>query len=485
MKFTFKDKFAKDSLLIYPQFEGGSSSDKSLNRILATLKKSKEFEGKDGQTFFLYKPSKKLPSQVLLLGLGKDKFTVNGLMNAIGAGIKAAGKHHAAHVSIIFLKKFEDFAQEIGEACGLANYNPARSYKTEKALEKLKNSVVHEVNFVGVDGAAVHVALEKGLTVSETVNTVRDWVNAPPNIAHAPFFDEKAREIAKESGAKLTILRKKELEKLGMGLLLGVNRGSVEEARLVILDYHPKGAPDEAPIVLAGKGILFDSGGYNLKPSGHIEDMQLDKAGAAAVLAVIKLLHTFGVKRHVIAIAPFTENLIGTTALKPSEILTSYSGKTVEITNTDAEGRLVLGDAVAYAVDQFKPRYLVDAATLTGACMVALGEHYAGLFGNDKELIEKLRTAGDSVNEILWPLPLDKDHTEKMKGEYADLRNTEPDRLAGASKGAAFIQEFVGKTKWAHLDIAGPAFTKEPKKYQSKGATGFGVRVLLRFIENL
>lgn len=485
MKFTFSNKFAKDSLLIYPLFEGGISTDKGLNIILAALKKSKEFEGKEGQTFFLYKPSKKLPPQVLLLGFGKGKFTINGLMSAIGAGIKAAGAHHAASVSIIFLKMWESFAQEIGEACALANYNPARSYKTKKALERLKSNEVHEVTFFGVEGADTRTALEKGLTVSETVNAVRDWVNAPPNIAHAPFFDQKANEIAKVSGAKLTILRKKELEKLNMGLLLGVNRGSPDEARLVILDYHPKGSPDEAPIVLVGKGILFDSGGYNLKPSGHIEDMQLDKAGAAAVIAVIRLLHTLGVKRHVIAVAPFTENLIGGKALKPSEILTSYSGKTVEITNTDAEGRLVLGDAVAYAVDKFKPRYLVDAATLTGACMVALGEHYAGLFGNDKELIEKLRVAGDGVNEILWPLPLDKDHTDKMRGQYADLRNTEPDRLAGASKGAAFIQEFVGKTKWAHLDIAGPAFTKEPKKYQSKGATGFGVRVLLRFIENL
>jgi leucyl aminopeptidase len=252
------------------------------------------------------------------------------------------------------------------------------------------------------------------------------------------------------------------------------------------LEYSPRGVdPKEAPIVLVGKGILFDSGGYNLKPRGSIEDMQLDKAGAAAVLAVIKLAHKVGIKRRVISVMPFTENLIGGRALKPSEILKTYSGKTIEITNTDAEGRLILADAVAYAVDKFKPKHLIDVATLTGACMVALGSRYAGLFTNNQELAGALRTAGDEVDELLWPLPLTKEHREKMKGVYADLRNADlgSERDAGASKGAAFIAEFVGKTKWAHLDIAGPAWVTDPKKYESKGATGFGVRALLRFLE--
>jgi leucyl aminopeptidase len=383
--------------------------------------------------------------------------------------------------------ELHQYAQDIVEAAALASYQPSAPYKTGKMRRKLKEQRVETLEIIGAI-KKIQPALQKGLAVARAVNELRDWINAPPNFATAKFFDAKAAEIAKETGAKLTIFRKKELEKLGMGALLGVNRGSPDEARLTILDYAPKEAdPKEPPIVFVGKGILFDSGGYNLKPRGAIEDMQLDKAGAGAVLALIRLLPKLGIKRRVIGIAPFTENLIGKYALKPSEILKTYSGKTVEITNTDAEGRLVLSDALAYAADTYRPKFLVDIATLTGACMVALGDRYAGLFGNDKELTEKLRSAGEEVDELFWPMPLHKSHGEKMKGVYADLRNADlgSERHAGASKGAAFLQEFVGKTKWAHLDIAGPAFTTDPKKYEQKGATGFSVRALARFLEKL
>ena len=274
-----------------------------------------------------------------------------------------------------------------------------------------------------------------------------------------------------------------------MNAFLAVNRGSPEDASLVILDYSPKGAnPKEAPLVFVGKGIVFDSGGYNLKPSGHIEDMQSDNAGAAVVLGLMRTLSALGIKRRVIGIAPFTENLIGKNAVKPSEIVKSFAGKTIEIANTDAEGRLVLADAVAYAVSVYKPKLLIDVATLTGSCVVALGDRYAGLFGNDDDLIKKLVEAGEETDELLWHMPIHKSHSEAMKGQYADLSNSDSGaggRQAGASKGAAFIKEFVGKTPWVHIDIAAPAFTSDPKKYESKGATGFGLRVLARFLEKL
>jgi leucyl aminopeptidase len=201
----------------------------------------------------------------------------------------------------------------------------------------------------------------------------------------------------------------------------------------------------------------------------------------------MKLLKHYKINRRVIVAAPFTENLIGENALKPSEIVTMYNGKTVEITNTDAEGRLILADAIAYVIDKFKPEFLIDVATLTGACMVALGDKYAGIMGNNDGIMKKLQKAGDEVDELLWPLPMHRDYNEHLKGVYADLRNSDTGHsmYAGASKGAAFLKEFVGKTPWVHIDIASPAFTSDPKKYEQKGATGFGVRVLMRFLENL
>ncbi|MEK7524201.1 MAG: leucyl aminopeptidase [Patescibacteria group bacterium] len=490
MNLNFSRKSNKKSLLIYPVFKKERVKNAAINQILQRLKRAGEFEAKDGQLFFLFEKGKSLPGKIILLGLGDaKKLTVAGVMSAFGGAVKSAAHHEAKSVSVVMPSQLQEYAKVIAEAVVFASYQPSRLYKTGNALKKLQKQSVENVEFVGMEkNEEAMKAARLGFSTAQLVNEVRDWVNAPPNFANAKFFDQKAKEIAKASGAKLTILRKKELTKLNMGALLGVNRGSPDEARLTILDYTPKGAdPKEPPIVLVGKGILFDSGGYNLKPSGHMEDMQLDKAGAAAVIAVIKLLPQLEINKRIIAVAPFTENLIGRDAQKPSEIVKTYSGKTIEVTNTDAEGRLVLGDAIAYAVDQFKPKYLIDLATLTGACMIALGHRYAGIMGNDKDLIDQLRKAGDEVDEALWPLPLDKEHTEKTKGYYADLCNSDHGsaRYAGASKGAAFLQEFVGKTKWAHLDIAGPAFTEDPKKYEHKGATGFGVRVVARFLESL
>ncbi len=489
MKLQFVNKPSKNSVLLYPVFAKESIRDAGLGRWIKKLHDTKEFEAKEGQTFFLFGAVKSLPEKIVLLGLGdQKKLTVTSVMAAFGGGGRAAAGHRAQKLSVFFTQPLAPFAQATAEALTLGNYQPAAPYKTGKSLKKIKESSVEMLEIIGGKKKDVQEAFKKGVLFANTANEIRDWVNAPPNFANAKFFDEKSHQIAKETGAKLTILHRKELEKLGMGAILGVNRGSPDEARFVILDYTPKDAdPKEPPVVFVGKGILFDSGGYNLKPRGYIEDMQLDKAGAATVLALIKLLPRLAIKHRVIGIAPFTENLIGKNALKPSEILKTYSGKTIEITNTDAEGRLILSDALAYAVDQFKPKYLVDIATLTGACMVALGGRYAGLFGNNKELADKLREAGDEVDEALWPMPLHKEHAEKMKGVYADLRNADlgSERDAGASKGAAFLQEFVGKTPWAHLDIAGPGFTTDPKKYEKKGATGFGLRILVRFLEKL
>lgn len=482
-------------MVIIPVFEkippqvGTKAQNLALKTLLRRLVNAKEFEPKEGKIFYLYQ------TKQILVGLGDPKkINIGSVMSIFGSACRTAKNHNFKKVSVIITEELLAFSQAVAEALILASYQPGTAYKTGKSAEKLKKERIEE--FIPVFNKILpHAEVETakknfslGLEIAKTANEVKDWVNAPPNFATPIFFDELAKRISKETGARLTVLYKKDLQKLGMNTLLAVNRGSPDEPRLVILEYIPKNADKKlAPIALVGKGVIFDSGGYNLKPRGHIEDMQLDKAGACVVLGLAKFLSKLNLKQRIIIAAPITESLIGSCAFKPSEILKTYNGKTVEITNTDGEGRLILADAIAYIIDKFKPKFLIDIATLTGACMVALGDRYAGLFGNDKELLEKLREAGDSVDELLWPLPIHKDHSEKMKGIYADLRNADlgSERFAGASKGAAFIKEFVGKTKWAHIDIASPAFTTDPKKYEQKGATGFGLRLLTKFLEKL
>lgn len=491
MELHFLNKPSKNSTLIYPVFEKGPVNNATIRALVQKLGRTKEFERKQGQAFFAFTKTAALPERIVLVGLAEGKKLAPGtIMEAFGSAMKKAVCHNAQRVSVILPPELLTYTRLIVEALVMSNYNPAAAYKTGEAAKKLQEKTVKTLEIIGLlkQDKKYQTDAKKGLAVAGVANEVRDMVNAPPNIATTDHFEEKSKRIAKETGAKLTIMRNKDLTKLGMGALLAVNRGSPDEALFVILDYTPRNAdPKKAPLVFVGKGLIFDSGGYNLKPRGHIEDMQLDKAGAAAVLGLMKILPILNVNRRVIGIAPFTESLIGKNAFKPSEILKTYAGKTVEITNTDGEGRLILSDAIAYAIDKYKPEFLVDIATLTGACMVALGDRYAGLFSNNKDLEGKLRAAGDATDELLWPLPIHKDYSKKMKGVYADLRNADlgSERYAGASKGAAFLQEFVGKTPWAHIDIAAPAFTTDPKKYEQKGATGFGLRVLAQFLENL
>lgn len=489
MKLSFSNKPNKDSVCIYPIFHKTRPSNNALAALLPHLARNGEFKPKKSRIFYLFGKVKKLPAKLILLGMGKiSKLKAVDVLEAFAVATKAAAAHKPTKISVISTEDLLPFAEIVAESLCLSNYNAA-IYKTGKEAQKIKKRSLCEFEIVGTgNDKTVQAKMKKGFEIAEIVNNARDWVNAPPNFGNSIFFEEKAKEIAKSIGANLTILRKKEITKLGMGALLGVNRGSRDEPRLIILDYAPKGVDEKSqPIVFVGKGLLFDSGGYNLKPSGHIEDMNTDKAGAVAIFGLMKALQKLNLKHRVVGITPFTENLIGKDAVKPSEILKAYNGKTIEITNTDAEGRLVLADAIAYAIDKFKPKYLIDLATLTGACISALGNRYAGLFSNDKNLAMLLRRSGNEVDELLWPLPMHKDYDKKTKGDFADLKNADnsTERYAGASKGAAFLKEFVGKTRWAHLDIAGPAHVSDPKVYERKGATGFGIRVLARFLEKL
>jgi leucyl aminopeptidase len=516
-----KEIAGDEKLLIVPMFadaELKKTIPASLQAIIEPCMKSGDFTGKAFETLLLL-PNRNeghdqnIPSKILLVGFGaKSDINASQVRNCAGAAIKEAKKHNLNEVAVYIAPQLTKFAEVFAEGIGMGNYNPA-AYQTGENKEKNEKSDVKEITIImdaqsgsaktvaavkggtkasasakaqskitAQAGAALKKDLETGLLIAAAVNEVRDLVNAPAPLKNISYLVDRAKEIAHASGSHIKILDKKELARLGMGAIIGVNKGSSESAKMVVMEHKPFGSKKE-PIVIIGKGIIFDSGGYNLKPRDAMTDMKSDMAGAAAVMGVFRLLKDLAIRQHVVGIFPLTENLIGSEAQKPSDIITTFDGKTVEVTNTDAEGRLVLADAIGYAVKNCNPRYIIDLATLTGACVIALGEKYAGLFGNDDELISKLKKAGDAVDELVWPLPIHSADAEKMKGIITDYRNWEPDISAALSKSAAFIRFFVGEKKWAHLDIAGPAFVKTPKKYESQMATGYGVRLLVEFLQ--
>ncbi|MDP2990759.1 MAG: M17 family metallopeptidase [Kiritimatiellota bacterium] len=306
--------------------------------------------------------------------------------------------------------------------------------------------------------------------------------NQPSNIATPEFMAAEARKLAKASGLSIRVLDDKMLCKHSFGSLLAVGQGSRNPPCLVVLEYR---AGKSRPwIALVGKGITFDSGGISLKPSDGMDKMKFDKAGACAVMGVMGALAAMKVDVNVAAVLPFAENLPSGTSYKPGDVIKSYSGKTIEVLNTDAEGRLILADALSYALETYKPMAVVDLATLTGACAVALGDCFAGLFSNKPNLLQELKVLSEDSGDLCWPLPLTKEHEGKLKANVGDVKNIgETKGEAGASIAAAFLKQFVDDTPWVHFDIAGVSWLSSPKPHAGVGATGFGVRLLLGLLQ--
>jgi leucyl aminopeptidase len=413
----------------------------------------------------------------------KDKLNATEVRNIFATVVKTIKNGKFTEISIVLPDELLAFVEELGQAVEMGNYYAAK-YKSGKEREELENKQIKKITFINEKlDKKIQEMLKRGMAIGQAVNLVRDLVNGPPNIVSIDAMADLAKDVATENKYKIQILDKPKLEKLKMGALLGVNRGSASGAKLVIMEHLPNGKK-EKPTIIVGKGIIFDTGGYNLKPSMAMDGMNMDMAGAAVVLGTFMLLKKLNVKRNVIGVFPLTDNMVSDNAQRPTEVVTTFSGKTVEIGNTDAEGRLVLADAISYALKNYDAASVIDLATLTGACRAALGERYAGLLGNNKALKQKLRKAGAATDEALWPLPLHPDHTKSMKSKIADLNNIDGTGLAGASTAAAFIAEFVEKKPWAHLDIAGVASVKSPKRCDVPGATGFGVRLLLKYLES-
>ncbi len=332
------------------------------------------------------------------------------------------------------------------------------------------------------DRQACQEALERARKLCRAVMTARDLVNTPGNLKSPAYLADQARIVAEQSTLACTVLDLPELTEAGCGALLGVAQGSAREPRMIILEHRGGGA-DQAPVALIGKGVVFDAGGISLKPAEKMDEMKMDMAGGAAVIGTMFAAAMLELPINLVGIVPAVENLPSATAYRPGDILTSLSGKTIEVLNTDAEGRLILADALTYA-KRYQPEMVIDLATLTGACVIALGHHATAVLGNDQKLVDALLQAGRESGERLWQLPLWDDYDQQIKSEVADVKNT-GGRPAGTITAAAFLKKFAGDFRWAHLDIAGTAWRDQDQPYIPRGGSGVGVRLLITFLEKL
>jgi leucyl aminopeptidase len=467
-------------LLIVPVFEADSLDDipglmAASNGYLQRAFTSGEIKGRLFELFITPVSGWKTP-RISLIGAGKrTDLSTERLRKVATAAALQARQRQISRIGWIHRGDLPAAAsvQAAVEGFGLSSFS-ADVYKSGER----GNAPVREVVIVaGAGGASgLENAVQRGRVLADSCNLSRALCNAPPNELTPTIFADRAAEIARESGLEVEILDEKAIATLNMGLLLGVARGSVEPPRVIVLRHTPKSAPAGRVLGLVGKGITFDTGGISIKPADGMERMKTDMTGGAAVISAMRAIAMLNAPIRVVGVIPSAENMPGGRAIKPADILTGASGTTVEVINTDAEGRLILGDALWYA-RQLGATHLVDVATLTGACVVALGKVASGLFGQPTSWVDAVRTASERAGERLWPLPLYDEYAEQLKSEIADMINS-GGRPAGACTAAVFLKAFVGDLPWAHLDIAGTAWAEESKPWQPKGTTGVAVRTL-------
>ena len=490
-----KAETSKVDILIIPAWQETSLAAKSpaaqldacVDGLLSDYISSGDFSGSLNSIALLRTKGKIPAPRVLLVGLGKpDAFTVDHLRQASASAATTArklGVETMAMVPPACNLELTEVAQAIAEGTLLGLYT-LKAYKTvQDDGEKDHLQQLYLLASGGSAQQALAKGVERGRIIAEAVILARDLGNRPGNEVNPSYLATTAQQIARQTSLRCTVLKQADLEKLKMGCLLGVAQGSAQPPVLIMLEHAPDGT-SEAPIVLVGKGITFDSGGISIKPAANMEDMKMDMAGGAAVLGTMQALAQLHYPRRVVGLVPASENLPSGNAVKPGDILRAMSGKTVEVINTDAEGRLILADALAYAVAKLKPVHIIDLATLTGAVVIALGNHATGMMGTDEEMMARLRAAGECSAERVWQLPLFAEYSKQIKSDFADIKNT-GGREAGSITGAAFLKEFVAEVPWVHLDIAGTAWTREAKPYVPKGATGVGVRLLLEALHDL
>ena len=461
-------------------FEDSKDLPDELNYIKDALD-LKYYSAKDGEVLFV--PFSDNPN-ILICGLGKEsEISTDKIRNNAASITKVCieKKLKDVHVVLPNISLIEDdtSCKTIIEGIYLANYQ----FIKYKNFEKADEPVFIEKLYIYSPTLALQDIIKETSIICKNTLECRDLVNETSDFCTPEGFATIAKNVGKIRGVTCKILLKEEITKLKMGLLLAVNRGSDVEPKCIILKY--RGNPKSKKyFALVGKGITFDSGGMNLKPTGSMETMRMDMAGAATVLYTLKTAAELKLKKNLYAVMPLTDNMLSNNAFRPGDIFTAYNGKTVEIGNTDAEGRLILADALSYTEEKLKPEIIVDLATLTGACVVTFGELIAGYLSNDDTLATLLEKASARTGDKIWRLPLYSEYQEDIKSDIADLNNINPDKKAGTIIGGTFLKNFVDHTSWAHIDIAGTAWLSKPKGFMPKNGTGFGVRLLIEAISN-
>ncbi|HEX7029400.1 MAG TPA: leucyl aminopeptidase [Gammaproteobacteria bacterium] len=452
--------------------------DKAAGGALRAAMLEDGFRGRSGETQLVLRAPDIKAKRVLLVGLGKrDKFRpwqLEGLLRPAAANLR---RSEAKSVVLALHEAFDDAARGARDAvaalsAALYRFDACKSAKSEEPQKLSKIAVACDEK----NAAAIRKAVKEGEALAAGVALARDLGNLPGNICTPTYLAAEAKKMARAyENLKVSVLEEKKMEELGMGALLSVSKGSRQPAKLIIFEYKG-GNAKQKPHAIVGKGLTFDAGGISIKPAPQMDEMKFDMCGGASVFGTIKALCELGAKINVVGLVPASENLPDGAANKPGDIVTSMSGQTIEVLNTDAEGRLILCDALTYA-ERYKPETVIDIATLTGACVIALGSHATGLMGNDDGVIENLKTAADASGDRVWPLPLWDDYQEQLKSPFADVANI-GGREAGTITAGCFLARFTKKFRWAHLDVAGTAWNSG----SHKGSTGRPVPLLFRYL---
>ncbi|MBX3245157.1 MAG: leucyl aminopeptidase [Acidobacteria bacterium] len=478
------------AVVLFKGEKAGAAGIKELDALtggqIAAAIKDGEIKGASGETalFRLKTGGGTKASRLLVIGCGdKDKFKASDVAVAAGTATRYVRKLNLT--SLAFSPRYEgdavEIAQNAAQGCVTSQFELDKYKTADKETKEVKKFLVH---VEGAKGADLKKGISRGQIIGESMNFTRDLANEPPNILTPTEMANRAAKIAKETGLKFEALDEAKMKRLGMGSLLSVSAGSEQPAKLIILKYTPakSTAKKGELLALVGKGITFDTGGISLKPGENMDAMKYDMSGGATVLGTMRAIALLKPSVPVLGIVAAVENMPDGKATRPSDVVTAMNGKTVEILNTDAEGRLVLADAVAYAEKQGATR-IIDMATLTGAVIIALGEHNTGIMGNDQAQLDDVIACGKEVGENFWQLPLSEEYSKQIRSDIADIKNIGPRMKAGTIMGAAFIQEFIDKAKWTHLDIAGTAWNDSAKPHQSKGPTAVAVRTLVKYVE--
>ena len=472
-------------VLLLPVFQSADRAapweafDEALGGRISEAINSRPFSGKVRRSLAVPLPAGNGPGEILLVGLGKgDELTPRRYREALAAATSLAVARHGESIAIASREDALSGPEHAAAACEAVLLSQYRFDRYRKPAEDATQLAQLRLPA----GEGVDEAVERAQRVCRAVAWARDLINLSPSDKRPPALADLVAEMATEVGLRCQIIDEAGARELHMGALLAVARGSTTEPRLVVLEHAPEAQAGQAPVVLVGKGVTFDTGGISIKPSASMDEMKADMSGAAAVVATMRAIAELQLPRRVVAVVPMAENMPDGNAYRPGDLVTAMNGKVIEVLNTDAEGRMILADALAYGVGEFSPRCIVDLATLTGACVVALGEDVAGVMTNDDGLAAQLIAAGTEVAEPLWQLPMFDEYDELIKSKVGDIKNT-GGRWGGAISAAKFLENFVGDTRWAHLDIAGPAYRTKARPLTPRGGAGFAVRLLVHWLQ--